>query len=228
MRFDVKSAMKNTVEKLYRVIRTADLHLMEALGKLVTNSLSEMVQILNSKIGIFDSDTAGLLGVDPSLSREDYQRCRDDIINEGEFLNWISFDLSIGIHDTLKLTPSLLDINNYINRHVKKVVQAIAEFKKPLIMASRFEFIRKNIKGIMLSLQDKNDTPMFTFIDYLRNNKDYQSALEDLNSSLQNFIDCYQLRLTTFQPFLELYKKYANCPMPDLTFGDISQCIDEL
>jgi hypothetical protein len=40
MRFDVKSAMRITIEKLYRLVRTVDLHLMEALGKLVINSLT--------------------------------------------------------------------------------------------------------------------------------------------------------------------------------------------
>jgi hypothetical protein len=93
-----------------------------------------------------------LLKVDPSLSKEDYQRRRNDFISEDEFFNWISFNLSIGIQDTLKLTPSLLDVNSYINDHIAKVIQAIAKFKKPLIMARRFEFIRKNIKDVMESL----------------------------------------------------------------------------
>lgn len=108
MRFDVKSAMKSTIEKLYRVARTADLHFMDALGRLVINNLNELSTFLDTKIEAYDSTTTGLLNISPSLSKEEYTRRREDIMYLNEFASWFSFELSISLQDTLKLTPSLL------------------------------------------------------------------------------------------------------------------------
>jgi len=173
MRFDVKSAMKSSVEKLYRVVRTVDLQFMEALGKLLVSNLCELRQALQTKILAYDEATASLAKVDPALPKDEYIHRREDILSTTEFDNWFGFDLSISMQDTLKVTPPLLDVNTFLNRHVKKIVQALAEFKRPLIMSDRFEFIRKNLKHIMQQLQDKNQPSMFTFIDYLNHNETY-------------------------------------------------------
>lgn len=109
------------------------------------------------------------------------------------------------------------------------MVQAIAEFKKPFIFSSRFEFVRKNIKQIMLSLQDKNEPPMFTFIDYLHHNRAYDEAMQELNRNLVGFIDSHTDRLKTFEPFLDLYKEYSpKKAMPDLIYHDVEACIEQL
>lgn len=96
-------------------------------------------------------------------------RRRDEILADSEFNNWINFNLSIGLNDKLKLTPSLIEVSNHYSRHIKKVMQSVADFKQPLILSNCFEFLRKNIKNIMVSLQDRNQPPMFTFLDYLQN-----------------------------------------------------------
>lgn len=49
-RFDVKSALKNTIERLYRIVRVSDLMLMEALGGLVNNSITAIADMLKTKI----------------------------------------------------------------------------------------------------------------------------------------------------------------------------------
>jgi hypothetical protein len=81
MRFDVKSAMKSSIEKLYRVVRTTDLQVMEAIGKLLINNLCELTASLTHKIESYDAATADLLKVSPTLPKDDYARRRDDILS---------------------------------------------------------------------------------------------------------------------------------------------------
>jgi Ni2+-binding GTPase involved in maturation of urease and hydrogenase len=56
-RFDVKSALKNTLEKLYRVVRAVDLMFMESLGNLINNSLTSMSTMLRTKISSYELST---------------------------------------------------------------------------------------------------------------------------------------------------------------------------
>lgn len=57
-RFDVKSALKNTLEKLYRVVRAVDLMFMESLGNLINNSLTSMSTMLRTKISSYELSTS--------------------------------------------------------------------------------------------------------------------------------------------------------------------------
>lgn len=138
MRFDIKSAIKASIEKLYRVIRTVDLHFMEGLGRLLVNNINQLSESLDLKIKAYDEATSELSKINVDLPKDEYMKKRDNAIGSTEFNNWFGFDLSISVQDTLKLTPSLLDVNNFLNRHLKKTVQAIAEFKRLLIMSNRF------------------------------------------------------------------------------------------
>lgn len=81
----------------------------------------------------------------------------------------------------------------------------------------------------MQTLQDKNEPPMFTFIDYLQNNRAYQEALENLNACLLKFVESHQERLVTFEPFIKLYREYSPTkPMPELLFHDVEDTIQDL
>lgn len=75
-------------------------------------------------------------------------------------------------------------------------------------MSHCFEFLRKNIKNIMATLNDKNQPPMFTFVDYLNNNEEWQDSLSDFNDVNQAFMDVFINRLRTLRPYLDLYEKY--------------------
>lgn len=123
----------------------------------------------------------------------------------------------------LEMTPSLQDVSLHFTKHIKKLIQSIAEFKRPLVMSQCFEFLRKNIKNIMASLNDKNQPPMFTFVDYLNNNEEWQDSLADFNEVNQAFMDIFMNRLKTLRPYLDLYEKYhARKVLPELTFSEVN------